>query len=136
MSHVALTTWDNGYEWALVAAEWFEQIGIEPLIVKLAGQDSPSDHISRQIHAHGWKLLSVSNRFTDAELRKSQLSAALDKALRQYMEGWPEFARRPVSRTLVPTLPVGTTTARNLTENEIREFLAALYGNTGDDGVR
>jgi len=130
-----IPTWVLGYDRAAQMAREAAEQGNSPVLLKLASQESPASDLLRKFHEDQWPLLSVSNRFGREGCSRNELVEAVNKAAAQWRAGWPEPAQRRPSQQ-APASQDSTTTRSDLTEDERREFLRAVYGRAGDDGVR
>lgn len=131
---IYIKTWLTGYTEGIAEANRALHRGDIPLLLKLASQDSPEHEVWRKIQSRGIYLLSVSNRFAGNDWRLEHLNSAAQKALVQIEEGLADSMQ---SRLLSPMPQLDhLSTITELTDDERREYLQAIYGNTRDDGVR
>lgn len=129
---ILIPTWRTGYASGIKDAEEAKASGDTPFLLKLVSQDSPNPLEQSYISAQGFEVLSVSNRFRDG-WEANDLSNAFITAWKQSQEGFGSWSSN-IPLQVVATTQV--TTSMGMSDDNKREFLQAIYGNAGDDGVR
>lgn len=131
---VLIHTWVTGYPKGLDLATQVKLRGDYPILLKLACQDSPDSDFWREVRARDFALLSLSSKFAGDDWVEADLITAVKNAWQQTQWG---LGGSTSARSLSPTPQVTqTSTTIKLTDDERRDYLRAMYSNTGDDGAR